>query len=228
MKLCLFILCFLLPASLSAEAQGTKTRAIGRCDTSDKTYGQENENTLVKYLQEWVEKYNSSKDKILQARSDGFLDMGTELRGNLCRAFPRHRFILPDIWIWHRAWFKGSYLLLQDRNGNILSLQGEINPGPGRGHGFGYFAGFLRAYPAKNREDALFKVRTLMEILTVARNDRIDQIRQDGQDIVIRICSNESSIRDLGGEVRVRLMKNFSFGNLYFEDNRWERDVCKP
>jgi hypothetical protein len=67
-----------------------------------------------------------------------------------------------------------------------------------------------------------------MEILTVARNDRIDQIRQDGQDIVIRICSNESSIRDLGGEVRVRLMKNFSFGNLYFEDNRWERDVCTP
>src|SRR5215467_4238379 len=116
MKAFLLILCFWLAASSSVEARDAAPRNSGACNNLDKTYGQANESKLVKYFQEWVEKFNSGRDKILIARFDGFRDMGTELRRDLCLTFPGYRFIVPDIWMRHQgAWFQTDRLLLQDR-----------------------------------------------------------------------------------------------------------------
>jgi hypothetical protein len=183
--------------------------------------------TLKRYAEKWVRNFNQKGRGVVVARFDGFLPIPQDLQRNLSAAFPKHLFTIARISILHHVWVEEPYIFLTDRQtGRVMTFSPDPLNTPFQG--LASFADFLTFYPAKNDEDALFKVKTLSEFFLFPIKGRIGQINRSHSEVSLLLCRGEFSIRDYGLILKVGIKAQTRFGRLYFESDQWIRNKCSP
>ncbi len=177
---------------------------------------------IPKCIDKCVSHFSNNSPVIAATLFSGeFFPVADDLKKRLATAFPLHSFALAEMLLFHHVWGTGTTLVIMkdSKDGRVADC---VSDNLGRQSLLGKVADLLTLYPARDANDALFKVQTLSELLAAPRSLRIASVQRDSGTITTLFCSRFGGPVDYGMTLRVPIDHELRFGRISFDTDNFE------